>query len=103
MKLDQFITQTLVSIVEGIGNANKEVFEEKKLTTHSDPFSVRIYGEKQDDAQYINFDVAVSAASELSGKVEGGGKILVASVDANAEASRKNENISRVKFKILYS
>lgn len=102
MKLDQFITQTLVSIVEGISNANKEVFEKKKLSEYSNPFSVKIYGEKQDDAQYINFDVAVSTTSEVSGNIEGSGNVVVASMEANVEGSKRNENISRVKFKILY-
>jgi ethanolamine utilization microcompartment shell protein EutL len=102
MKLDQFISQTLISVVEGISKANKEVFENKKLSQHSDPFSIGVFGEKQDDAAYINFDIAVTVASEVAADVKGGGDIVIASLDTSAEISRKNENVSRVKFKILY-
>lgn len=100
MKLDQFISQTLVSIVSGIQKANNESYE-NGLSEYTDPFEMRIYGEKQDDAQYINFDVAVTTTSEVSGDVKGAGDIIVASVDANVSGKHSSENITRVKFKIL--
>jgi len=100
MKLDQFISQTLVSIVSGIDSANKEVFE-KKLCEFKDKFVVRITGDRQDDAQYINFDVAVSTTSEVAGETKRSGNIMVASLEANVEGKKSSENFSRIKFKIL--
>lgn len=101
MKLDQFVTQTLISIISGIKNANEEAFK-NKLSEHSNgTFVMMNYSDKISDGQYIHFDVAVIASSQVSGDVKGHGDILVASVDANVEAKHNHENFSRVKFKIL--
>jgi len=99
MKLDQFISQTLISIVSGIDKANEEVFE-KGLSQYVNPFEMRACGGKQDDASYINFDIAVTTTSEVAGNIQGSGDIIVASIEANTTGKLSSENISRVKFKI---
>lgn len=101
MKLDQFITQTLISIISGVKNANKEAHTKDLSPYTRGTFDIRNFGEKQNDAQYINFDVAVSTSSEMSGNAKGSGEIFVASLEANMEGKISSENYSRIKFKIL--
>jgi len=97
MKLDQFVAQTLVSIVKGIQNATKQLKEDKIEYQ----FLIQDWGDESKEARYINFDVAVSSTTEISGKAEGVGDIVVASLNLNTEAKRGFENVSRVKFKVL--
>jgi len=95
MELKDFVKNTLVSIAGGVEEATKEQQEKNKRGT----FSIR-RGEKE--ADYINFDVAVTTASEKSGKATGEAKILIAGGGLEGQISQSTENISRVKFKVHF-
>jgi len=103
MKLDQFITQTLISIVSGIKNADKEAHEKQLSTYTKGTFEMSNFGGETKDGKYINFDVAVTTSSKIAADVQGSGDIIIASLDGNVEAKHSQENISRIKFKILYN
>lgn len=87
MDLETFITQTINSVVSGVGKSGK----------YNDNF-VGSFGENEQ--QFLEFDIAVSITNE-SGK---GAKIGVVSTIASLGASKKErtEDIqhSRVKFKV---
>ena len=85
----EFIKNTLVSIKNGVSEANKEF--------NSLHFAMFSGTEKEN---YVHFDVAVSVSSES--KKTGGGGIKIYVVDLGGEKSNKNfqENISRIKFSI---
>lgn len=88
MNLENFIKQTLVAIKKGVIGANKEF---------SDQNSYLIYAKDRDESM-VNFDVAVTVASE--GGVSGGVGINVVGINIGGEKNNKNtqEAVSRIKF-----
>lgn len=85
MDLSEFITKTLVSIKEGVSNANKQTSNSFQIQPH---------------AKVVNFDIAVEIAKENENKKGGGLSIKV--VEGNLENSSKSKqsNISRINFTV---
>ena len=97
MELEEFITTTLLSIKEGIHNANIKIAENdgKKLGVDE-----TIQYEIDRDNKGIKFDVAVTVSGEKA--TEGGGKIRVAVLDIGGgkTSSSKEEHVSRISFEV---
>jgi len=83
MKLKDFITTILVDIEQGI---NEAAIKNNRITF------LNSIGPKGDEG--VEFDVAVTASNEASGKI--GAEVF--SVGANAQGKITNEEVSRVKF-----
>jgi hypothetical protein len=89
MKLKDFIVTVLVDIDAGVKEA-----EQKTGKTHV--LHVYPVNGKHDD-EGVQFDVAVTAGSEASGKI--GAEVF--SVGAKTEGKISNEEVSRIKFRVL--
>jgi hypothetical protein len=98
MDLRDFVKSTLISIVSGVNDASQAL---KEKTNGVKRFKISSMGERGFENQYINFDVAVVTSSEVKGQVSSEGKILVASIDLEGSASGRNENVSRVNFRVF--
>lgn len=85
MKLKDFITTVLVDIEQGINNAAHQTNRWTYLKT---------MGTTGDEG--VEFDVAITASAEASGKV--GAEVF--SVGAKTEGKISNEEVSRVKFRV---
>lgn len=99
MKLDEFITQTLISVTKGLLNANSQLKAMKPENIGYDNFFVSKLGTTADN-NYILFDVAVYSSKEIKGDVSGHGEILVASLDVEVEGKYDFAKTSRVSFKV---
>lgn len=86
MKLSDFITTVLVDIENGVNNAARITNRRTLLIT---------YGNKGDEG--VQFNVAVTANAEASGKV--GAEVF--SVGAKGEGKISEEKVSRVQFRVI--
>ena len=96
MELAEFVSKSLVGIVEGVREANQKL---KDSENGKKPFSLEHSGGDYKDGA-INFDVAVTAGQ--SGTVKGGAGVSVWAVKAGGEAETKQtqEQVSRIQFKV---
>ncbi|HCM83971.1 MAG TPA: hypothetical protein PKW15_03630 [Alphaproteobacteria bacterium] len=99
MLLDQFITETLVSIVKGINDAkNARDGEYAHYISPMLDYTASLHNE------FVEFDVAVTADSEekskAGGSARGGIQIFSASLGLSKEKIESQKNISRIKFRI---
>lgn len=83
MKLKDFITTVLVDIEQGINEAARQTGRHTLLHT---------MGAKGDEG--VEFDVAVTAMTEASGRV--GAEVFT--IGAKTEGKISNEEVSRIRF-----
>jgi hypothetical protein len=106
MDLKGFIKETIAAIVEstselqaqfeGVGvivnppvsNKERDLYEHENLS------------HRYRRVETIEFDVAVTAATETSGGAKAGLKIFTAELGADGKHARNHEEVSRVKFSI---
>lgn len=88
MKLKDFITTVLVDIEEGVSNA-------ARITGRYTYLKRMGFGNKDDDTG-VEFNVAVTASGETSGKI--GAEVL--SIGGKIKGKISSEEISRIKFRI---
>jgi hypothetical protein len=106
VNLKDFIKETIGGIVEAAKELRDDYFEDGVLI--NPPVSVdgdRIYGEDSSRHTFrrieeVEFDLAVTASSESSGKGRVGIKVFSAEAGVHGDHQRKNEEVSRVRFKI---
>ncbi len=101
MELQQFIKQTLQSIVSGVDEANENTQR------------FRLLGDKHvflGEGTYANFDIAltVEEIKNIEGKIQGGmgdSILKIASLDLKGGGSHENrsQNIHRLTFKVFIS
>lgn len=91
MELEKFVTNTLISIVEGVKNANGYFKKENKEAQ----FWLD-YGKDNE----VKFDIAITVSEES--KKFGGGGIKVYAINIGGEKGKSDmqENISRIKFTV---
>lgn len=102
MELQEFIKNTLVSIKNGVHDANLEFAKQEGKVLGQDFAALFVLESSRDKGQnYITFDVAVTVSQES--KKSGGGslKIAVASLGGEAGDVKSQEHISRIKFHII--
>jgi len=89
MELQNFIQNTLVSLVNGIKEANKSLIEKNS------GFELDVGKDGE-----IIFDIAITVSEEA--KKSGGARINVYAISAGGDKGKVNaqENVSRIKFKI---
>jgi hypothetical protein len=93
MRLSDFIKNTLVDIYTGINEAASETKKRAWLKVND--------GENE-GSKGIDFDVAVTASSETSGKAGAELSVVsIGSIGGKVDAKIANEEISRVKFTIV--
>ena len=92
MELQEFIKHSLISITNGIGEANKELGNGNKFV-----MPAMGYGNEKGS---IIFDIAVTASSESEKSKGGGLKISVVDFGGKVDNKITNESVSRIKFSI---
>ncbi len=103
MELREFVTETLIAILEGVQEAIRHTQKTQTVGSISPVWSTK-EGEKLDWKEYVQpveFDVAVTATdkSEVSGK--GGIKVFtVGDVGAGGSRGSERSSVSRIKFSI---
>jgi hypothetical protein len=106
MDLKDFIKETISAIVESTKELQAQ-FEHAGVIVNP-PVSIKepnLYEHENTAHRYrrvetIEFDVAVTAATESSGGAKAGLKIFSAEVGADGKHARNREEVSRVKFSI---
>ena len=101
-ELKQFVKEALVSIVEGVEEANSEHKRFKIIGVKSDESGI--------DGNNIEFDVSVGIEQKISSQIEGEVdvgtsvlKVISANVDSKLDQSDSKQNINRLKFTIWVS
>jgi len=107
MELQEFISQTLLQIVNAVEDTQEELSSRSLsrviplMHSYSEKLDAKIIGiaaNEESPVILVDFDIAV-VASKGSGK-KGGISILSAAIGVQAEAKSSNTNESRVKFAI---
>lgn len=102
MELQEFIKNTLVSIKNGIHDANLEFAKQEGKTLGGDFGAQFVLETSRDKAQnYITFDVAVTVNQESKKSGGGGIKIAIVSLGGEVGDIKSQEHISRIKFHII--
>lgn len=99
MELGDFIAETLTQIVRGIQSANAGLAPDEPKARQ--PFILHHSLGDQPQAPHIEFDVAVTTQSEISGGAKGKGKLFVVGAELEGSTSISQKDISRVKFSVV--
>jgi hypothetical protein len=99
MELSEFVEQSLVQIVRGIEAANNTL--EPNTEKARQPFMLHYSGGDRPQAPHIEFDVAVTTQSAISGDAKGKAKLFVAGVELGGAVASSKENVSHVKFSVM--
>lgn len=103
MDLKDFVSQTLVQIVEGVVSASARVSElggavSPDYNAKTEGALGRSRDGKSRPVQAVEFDVAVVAGTESSMEAGGGLKISVISVGAKGSGTDREQTTSRIQF-----
>jgi len=88
MELQKFIENSLLSIINGVRNTNKQ-------TAGEDISMLEI-----NSADKILFDIAVTVSENKEKMGEVGVKVLSVSFGGDIKSELSNQNVSRIKFEI---
>ncbi len=105
--LEDFVREATLKVLRAVTDARSKAPESAQVAPHdvvsqSEPALGVSSGASGELVSYLNFDIAVTASSEQSGKVGAGVKIPVvnAQFGASGETSGGSGQISRVAFTI---
>lgn len=102
MELQEFIKNTLVSIKNGVREANLEFAKQEGKVLGQDFAALFVLESSRDKGQnYITFDVAVTVNQESKKSGGGGLNIKVANLGGEIDDIKSQEHISRIKFHII--
>ncbi len=110
MDLKDFIKETIASIATASSELQDELSDQEIIINppvtsrdHDDSFVVGSAAQPRRSIISVQFDVAVTAASETTG--EGGAKLKVWEIGVGAEGShsRTSEQVSRIQFRVPMS
>src|SRR5262245_51389910 len=102
MKLQEFVKESLLAIVQGVVEAQRELPEligpeVDKPEDAANPMFETTTGHL---AQMVKFDVAVTTEDSTSGDAGGQIKILALSVGAKGLISNAERTVSRIQFEV---
>lgn len=106
MELKQFVKEALLSITEGVEEANSKHKRFKIIGVKRNESGI--------DGNNVDFDVSIVVQQKNSGNVKGriGGKIgqsilnvvsVSANVDSKLDQTDSHQNVNRLKFKVWIS
>lgn len=95
MELKDFIKRTLIDIVTGVEEANKE-----KNRFHLT--SQRHHGTGE-SGQKVEFDVSITVNESSDSDIKGGIKVALVSLGGGVKESESNQNIQKIKFEVFIS
>ncbi|BDM64134.1 hypothetical protein NFHSH190041_15860 [Shewanella sp. NFH-SH190041] len=105
MKLDDFVSETLKQIINGVS-----VAQEYGATKNAkvNPISARFHSSTEGQAfcqetgvplQHVSFDVAVTVTQEQTSS-DGGGQVGSISVSPDSTNNSQNSSVTRIKFDV---
>ena len=98
MELREFVTSTLVQILEGVGDAQDHLVKSGRKGIINPTWGG---GEKlYDHVQSVSFDVAVTVSDKAGGAANAGIKVMAIDIGAKGSIEAQNSNVSRVSFAI---
>lgn len=109
MKLNEFISQSLIEIGQGIIEAQKEYAEFEGMGGQVNPRGMTysnpdlIAGQHKATsriAQTVEFDLMVADASESGKSGKAGIEVLGQGISGNASQVKNEESVNRIRFKI---
>lgn len=105
MELKDFVSQTLVQIVQGVTEAQRQVGEDAVISPVVMSLSslASEHGflqTNQGHAQIVRFDVAVSASSDTEARAGGGIKVMSVSIGGEKATADKQSSVSHVQFSV---
>ena len=106
MQLDTFITETLISIIKGVNNAqdfakqNGSRINPIRFNAPDEQYVFFSEEEGKKPLSIISFDVAVSISKSDEDKIGGGIKVLSFDLSGKTKSTNQNEVVSRIKFDI---
>ena len=111
MALDEFISEALTQIVQGIDQAKAKMGDRADWVSppiHSvgqgtaiHDANLRVhYRDGTAEADLVRFDVAVHAASSGEGGGKAGLKLSVVSAELGGKKQKENKSISRIQFEV---
>lgn len=105
MKLDDFVSQTLKQIIDGVsvaqeyGRSKNADINPASARFHSKTEGLIFCQETGIPLQNVEFDVAVTVAESQTSS-NGNPSVGAISVSSSTEAITQNSSISRIKFKV---
>lgn len=100
MELQEFITETLLEISNGIRDANNARLGDKADDKNVPRAFFLRPGSKSENGAGIEFDVAVATKKSGNGKAGAKLKLSVVEAELGGEGSASKESISRIKFTV---
>jgi hypothetical protein len=106
MQLETFISETLISIINGVGNAQDKT---KSTGARINPIRFNApddqyvyFGEEEGKKplSIISFDIAVTTSKSDEGKIGGGINVFSFDISGKKTSLDQNEVVSRIKFDI---
>ena len=106
MQLETFISETLNSIISGIKGSQDFASKSGAIinpvkhptSTHTPNYHHTSGGVV--NYTKIDFDIAVSAASEKDSSIGGGIKVLSVGISGDTKSKDKDETVSRISFSV---
>ena len=98
MELAEFIKGSLVEIATGVQDANAELMS--KFSWKARPFVLQSRGMTKDGKSFVEFDVAVTAATAEASTGGGGLHISVLRAGLESSDNRSEERVTRIKFQV---
>ena len=92
MELKNFISQTLVNIVQGVEDANK--------TTNRFKLASNIHNQIG-SGQDVEFDLSVMVSQDSKENIDGKIGVALASITGDIEQKESNQNLHRMKFRVF--
>ncbi|MFA6446122.1 MAG: hypothetical protein WCW14_02625 [Candidatus Paceibacterota bacterium] len=102
MKLDEFITQSLLDIRNGVRKANEQIAKIDGGTLGIDQAAHFQMGPYGDESGRVSFDIAVTVEDSSKGNVGAGIKVLGlgTGIFSDLGFKKKNESVSRITFHV---
>ena len=108
MKLDEFISETIKSIIKGVSESQKYASENGAIVNPNvsykdiDNTMVSYLKDRDGASKVYNIDFDISVVTSENKEKEGGASINVYSLKAGGGVSKKenNENISKINFSV---
>ena len=100
MELQEFITETLLEISNGIREANNIRLGEKATDPNASQTFFLRPGSKADNGAGIEFDVAVTTKKAGEGKAGAKLKLSVVEAELGGAGGASKESVSRIKFTV---
>ena len=106
MQLDEFITETLKSIIKGIKDSQDFAKDNGSIVNplknrYSEGTHIKVGNRDEGTVvSHIEFDIAVTASTKQESGVSGGINVLSLNIGGKTSEIENNQTISRIKFSL---